>query len=380
MNFLTEEQVYWKETVERWAEKEVGKKYIRECDIERKFPFEAYQKLADQGWLKLVIPEQNGGDGGDIFSYALMCEGLSKFGVDFCIALTASTWNVMSIVKYGTPEQKAAYITPFMEGQIRIPVSISEPNAGSDASSTQTRAERVGDEYVINGQKIWCSGASNKDAFILLLARTEKTEDPRKGLSVFIVPNTTPGLDIRALPTLPRRSVTTTEIFLDNVRVPANQMLGAPGQGWEVITGELELERIAISAGFVGNAQAVVDEATIYAHQRKQFGKAIYDFQVISHMLADMQTKVDAARLLVYRAAELASRGVKCRKEVAMAKLFSSEVFQEAARNGMQILGGYGTLPEFDMERHFREGMQATIGGGTSQMQRNMIAHHMRIR
>ena len=379
MNFLSEEQQLWMATVERWIDNEIGPEYIRKCDVDRQFPFEAYQKLADLGWLKLIIPEEIGGDGGDIFSYALMCEALAKYGVDFCIAMTASTFNVVSIVKYGSPEQKKQYVLPFMRGEIRIPVSISEPNAGSDAANTQTRGERVGDDYIINGQKIWCSGASNKGAVILMLVKTEKTEDKRKGLSVFIIPNTTPGLDIRPLPTLPRRSVVTTEIFLDNVRIPASQMLGLPGQGWEIIGGELELERIAIAAGYVGNAQAVVSEALKYAHERKQFGKAIYDFQVISHMLADMQTQTDAARLLTYRAAELASQRIPCRKEVAMAKLFSSETLQTVSRQGMQILGGYGTLPDFDMERHFREGMQATIGGGTSQMQRNIIARALRL-
>lgn len=380
MNFLSPEQEMWKSTVERWIENEIGREYVRKCDVERTFPYEAYEKAAQLGWLRLLIPEDYGGDGGDIFSYALMCEALSKYGVDFCIAITASTFNVMSLVHHGSPALKEKYIGPFMRGEIRIPVSISEPNAGSDAFNTQTRAVRDGDDYVINGQKIWCSGAANKNAVIMLLARTEKTEDKRDGLSVFMIPNTTPGLDIRPLPTLPRRSINTCEIFLTDVRIAASQMVGKPNQGREIIGGELNLERIAIAAGYVGNAQAVVDEALTYAHQRVQFERPIFEFQVIRHMLADMQTQTDAARLLVYRAAELATNGISCRKEIAMAKLFSSETLQTVSRMGMQILGGYGTLPEFDMERHFREGMQATIGGGTSQMQRNIISHYMRQR
>jgi alkylation response protein AidB-like acyl-CoA dehydrogenase len=380
MNFLTEEQQQWKDTVERWIDKEIGKEYIRKCDVERQFPFEAYEKAAKMGWMKLLIPEEDGGDGADIFSYALMCEALAKYGVDFCIAITASTFNVMSVVKHGTREQKRLYVEPFMRGEIRIPVSISEPNAGSDAFNTQTKAVADGDYYVINGQKIWCSGAANKGAVIMMLVRTAKTENKRDGLSVFMIPNDTPGLDIRPLPTLPRRSVTTTEIFLQDVRVHKSQMLGKPGDGGKIIGGELQLERIAIAAGYTGNAQAVVNESLAYTHQRVQFGKPLFEFQVVRHMLADMQTQTDAARLLTYRAAEIASKGVRCAKEIAMAKLFSSETLQNVSRMGMQILGGYGTLPEFDMERHFREGMQATIGGGTSQMQRNIISHEMRIR
>ncbi len=154
MDFLTEEQRQWKATVERWVEREIGKEYIRKCDIERSFPYEAYEKAAKLGWMRLIIPEADGGDGGDIFSYALMCEALSKHGVDFCIAITASTFNVMSIVKHGNSAQKKQYVEPFMRGEIRIPVSISEPNAGSDAFSAQTRAVADGDYYVINGQKL----------------------------------------------------------------------------------------------------------------------------------------------------------------------------------------------------------------------------------
>ena len=198
---------------------------------------------------------------------------------------------------------------------------------------------------------------------------------------MLLIPNTTPGLDIRSLPTLARRSVSTTEIFLDNVRVPASQMLGKPGDGWKIIGGEhLLLERVCIAAGYTGAAQGAVTDALNYAHQRVQFGQPIFEFQVLRHMLADMQTQVDAARLLTYRAADMASKGLPCGKEVAMAKLFASETLQTVSRNGMQIMGGHGMLPDADMERHFREGMQATVGGGTSQVQRTMIAQAMRIR
>jgi len=213
-----------------------------------------------------------------------------------------------------------------------------------------------------------------------MLVRTAQTPDKRDGLSVFIVPNALPGLTIRPLQTLARRSVVTTEIFLDNVRVPAANMLGAPGEGFKIIAGEhLALERVAVAASYVGNAQGAVDDALAYAKQRVQFGKPIFDFQVIRHMLADMQTQTDAARLLTYRAADLAARGLPCRKEVAMAKLFASETLQTVSRQAVQIFGGLGTTPEADVERYFREGMQATIGGGTSQIQRTIIAQELRV-
>lgn len=380
MNFLSEEQQAWKESVRRWVDRDIGREYIRKCDMDRTFPFEAYEKAARLGYHSLLVPEADGGDGGDVFSYALLCEALSCYGVDFSVAIAGGIFTAMNLSLHGTEDQKQRFLKPFMRGEIRFPISMSEPNAGSDVANVQTRAERVGDDYVVNGQKLWCSGAGNRGAVILMLVRTANTPDKRNGLSVLIVPNDLPGMTIRPLQTLARRSVVTTEIFLDNVKVPAANMLGAPGEGFKIIAGEhLALERVAVAASYVGNAQGAVDDALAYAQQRVQFGKPIYEFQVIRHMLADMQTQTDAARLITYRAADLAARGLPCRKEVAMAKLFASETLQTVTRQGMQILGGYGMTPEGDMERYFREGMQATVGGGTSQIQRTIIAQEMRV-
>ncbi|WP_367197504.1 acyl-CoA dehydrogenase family protein [Amorphus sp. 3PC139-8] len=379
MNFLTSEQKAWRETVDRFMENEITRDYIREHDMERAYPYEAYERIAAEGWLRLLIPEDHGGFGGDIFDYALMCEGLGKFGFDFATSVLVPTFTAMNIVKFGTDAQKEAYLEPFMSGAIRFSISISEPSAGSDAAATRTRARRDGDSYVIKGQKLWCSGAAARDVKIAMLVRTDPDARKHKGLSVLLVPNDTEGLDIRKLPTLARRSTGTTEIFVDDARVPASNLLGAEGQGWEIITDHLELERIAVAAAYVGNAQTAVDDALRYAHERSQFDRAIFDFQVIRHMLADMQTQVDAARLMVYRAAEMAAHQEPCAKEVAMAKLFASETLQTVSRNGMQILGGHSMLPEADMERYFREGMQCTIGGGTSQIQRAIISKAMRI-
>ncbi|GIK86905.1 MAG: acyl-CoA/acyl-ACP dehydrogenase [Burkholderiales bacterium] len=379
MNFLTDEQRLWKEQVDRFMEREIGREYIRRCDMGREYPYEGYAKIAAQDWLRLLIPEDHGGLGGTIFDYALMCEGLARYGFDFATALMVSTFTAMNIVKFGTDRQKADCLEPFMSGRIRFSISISEPSAGSDAANTKTRAIPDGDGFVLRGQKLWCSGAAAKDVVIAMLVRTDPDAKKHAGLSVFLVPNDTKGLDIRRLPTMARHATGTTEIFVDDARVERSQVLGELGKGWSIITDHLELERIAVSAGYVGNAQQAVDDALRYAHDRIQFDRPIFDFQVIRHMLADMQTKVDAARLLVYRAADLATRGIPCAKEVSMGKLFASETLQEVSRMGMQILGGHGMLPEADMERYFREGMQSTIGAGTSQIQRTIIAKAMRL-
>ena len=379
MDFLTDEQQLWRDTVARVMEKEIGREYVRRCDAERAYPYEAYEKVAKLGWLRLLIPEDHGGDGGTIFDYALMCEGLARYGFDFATAFMVSTFTGINIVKFGSPAQKAAYLDPFMRGELRFSISISEPQAGSDAASTRTLAEHTDAGWSIRGQKLWCSGAAARKVLIAMLVRTDKEAKKHHGLSVLLVPNDTPGLDIRKLPTMARRATGTTEIFVDNAVVPHENLLGQVGDGWNIITDHLELERIAVAAAYVGNAQQAVSDALRYAHEREQFDRAIYEFQVIRHMLADMQTAVDAARLMVYRAADLASRGVPCTREVSMAKLIASETLQTVTRNGMQIMGCHSMLPEADMERYFREGMQATIGGGTSQIQRTIIAKTLRI-
>jgi len=379
MNFLTPEQEMWRETVNRFVDDQIGREYIRKCDIDRAYPYEAYDKVAKEGWLGILFSEENGGLGGDIMDYALMCEGLSKFGFDFATGIMVATFTAMNIEKFGTDEQKERYIAPFLNGDIRFSISISEPGAGSDAASTKTRAKRDGDEWVVNGQKLWCSGGAADNAVLAMLTRTDPDAPKHKGLSVFLIPNDTEGLDIRKLPTMARRATGTTEIFADDVRIPAGALMGEENKGWDIITDHLELERVAVAAAYVGNAQTAVDDALRYAHDREQFGQSIYNFQVIKHMLADMQTQVDAARLLTYRAANMAAAKTPCLREVSMAKLFASETLQTVTRNGMQILGGHSMLPDSDMERYFREGMQSTIGGGTSQIQRTLIAKTMRL-
>ncbi|MGH3556092.1 MAG: acyl-CoA dehydrogenase family protein [Mycobacterium sp.] len=379
-NFLNESQVEWLDVVNKFMDNEITIEYVRKCDSERAYPYEAYEKIAKQGWLGILIPEEEGGSGGDIFDYSLMAEGLGKFGFDFACSVIVPTFTAINIIKHGSEEQKARYVKPFIDGQIRFSVSISEPDAGSDAANTKTRARRdANGDWIVSGSKLWCSGAAAKNTVIAMLVRTD-TSDKHGGLSVLLVPNDLPGVEIRTLPTLSRHATGSTEIFLDEVRVPADALLGKEGQGWKVITEHLELERCAGAAAYVGNAQQAVTAANKYAHERIQFGKPIYEFQVIKHMLAENQTRVDAARLLCYRAAHMKAQGIPAARETSMAKLYSSETLKQCALDGMQILGGYANLPEADMERYLRESIQSTVGGGTSQIQRTIIAKSMRLK
>lgn len=379
INFLDETQAMWLETVNRFMDDEVTVEYIRHCDMHREYPYEAYAKIAAQGWLGLLFSEEEGGAGGDIFDYTLMAEGLGKFGFDFAAAILVPTFTAMNIGKFGSPAQKERYIKPFIKGDVRFSVSISEPGAGSDAANTATRARRDSNgDWIITGQKLWCSGAAARDTTIAMLVRTDASSK-HKGLSIVLIPNDTPGMVINKLPTLSRHATGTTEIFLDEVRVPGDAILGAEGQGWEIIVKHLELERCSVAAAYVGNAQTAVNKAVQYAHERIQFDRPLWDFQVLRHMLAERQTEVDAARLLCYRAARMAAAGLPCAREVSMAKLYGSETLKASALTGMQVLGGHANLPEADMERYLRESVQATIGGGTSQIQKTIIAKAMRL-
>jgi acyl-CoA dehydrogenase len=376
-DFLDADQQEWRQACHRFVDEQITREYVRDCDMDRRYYSEGYAKLAASGYLGLLIPEEQGGSGGTTLAYALLCEAMGKYGVDFAIAVTVSTFSAMNLIHYGTAEQIARFIPRFLDGSISFCVAISEPEAGSDAAATATRAVRDGDHYVLTGLKQWCSGSSAPGAHLFTLVRTDPAAAKHAGLSVILIPNDLPDMELRKLNTLARRGTGTNQVFLDGTRVPRDSLVGAEGEGWEIITRHLLLERIAIAAAYVGCAQQAVDDACLYAQGRRQFGQALFEFQALSHMLADMQTRVDAARLLVYRAAAMADSDSIAAREVAMAKLFASEALQSVSRDGVQIMGGAGMLPEADMERYFREGMQATIGGGTSQIQRNIIARSM---
>ena len=374
---FTEEQKMWRKTVNDFMDKEVGREYCRRVYQEREYPYEFYDKVVKQGWMGMMIPEKYGGFESDVVLYTIMNEALAKYGVDIATSVSVTAFSAMNIVHNGTEEQKDHYLPRGIKGEIRFSISITEPNAGSDAASLATSAVLDGDCFVLNGQKVFASAAHAKNNIMCMGVRTDKSLPKHKGISVLLVPNDLPGIEMRRLDTLARRATGTNEVFLDNVRVPKENLLGELNGGWEILTGHLEIERAAVAGMNVGNAQTAVDDAIRYVKEREQFGRPIGQFQVIKHMLAQMQLEVDAARLLTYRAAAMSDMGIPCRKEVSMAKLYASETLFKVATQGMQLMGGYGTMPEYDMERYFREGKQATIGGGTSQIQRGIIAREI---
>jgi alkylation response protein AidB-like acyl-CoA dehydrogenase len=286
-----------------------------------------------------------------------------------------SMFTANNIVAHGTPEQQAEHLPGFLKGQRKFSISISEPQSGSDAAGVMTKAQQDGDHWVLNGNKVFCSGAHLPDTVIALLART--APDKHKGLSLFLIPNDTPGLDIRKMPTLVRRSLGTTEIFLTDVRIPHENIIGESNQGWRYIGEHLEYERLSLAASYVGNARTALDDTIKYTKERFAFGRSLSNFQVLKHRMAEDETALNAARLLVYSAAAKMTRGERAIKDVSMAKVFAADVAFKVAFNGMQALGGYAQLPEYDMERYFREAKHGMVGGGASEIQRSIIAKEM---
>ena len=371
---FTEEQNMFRDTVRKVMDKVATPEYVRRCDREAVYPYELYDAWVETGMLRMPFPEAYDGLGGNALDMMIIAEEISHKCFDFVTVYTASVFCGLNIVRAGTEDQKRHWIPKLLSGEIKMAVSMSEPDAGSDVGSMRTRAQRDGDHWVINGEKLWSTGASADGIVINAYVKTDTKVHYREGISLFLVDKDMPGVTVRRLDMLGRRSVGLHQILFNDVRVPAERLVGGENKAWNIVLSGLQLERLAAAAGYWGGAQAVIDLALQYAKDRKQFGRPIGSFQAIAHMIADMQTEVDAARLLTWRAGWKLVRGEDALREISMAKLYTSETFAKVANMGMQIMGAYGYNMEFDMQRYFRDSRSVTIGAGTSQMQRNLIA------
>ncbi len=372
---FTDEQRIWHDTLHTFMEKEVGREYTREHDASREFPYKVYKKMADQGWLGLLLPEEDGGVAADPVMFAIFCEAIAKYSLDTAACIMTSMFTATNFSSHGTPEQKRKYLPPFLRGEATFSISITEPGSGSDAAAARTKAVLDGDEWVLNGSKTFCSGAHLPNTTIVIMARTG--EERYTGLSLFILPNTSKGLTITKLDTIVRRSLGTTQLYLDNVRLPKDHLIGEVGKGWTYIGEHLEHERLSLAASYVGNARTALDDTIRYTKERKQFGRTLSSFQVLKHRMAENECDVEAARLLTFAGATRMARGERAVKEVSIAKVFAANALFKTALNGMQALGGYAQLPEMDMERYFREAKHAMVGGGTNEIQHSIIAKEM---
>ena len=350
----------------------------KEWDEAERFPSELIPELAELGLLGIKIPEAYGGAGLDMSAYAIAVEEAAR--VDGSLALTIASHNGLGtghILAFGTEAQKQKYLTRACTGEWLAAWALTDPSSGSDSAGMRTKAVRDGSDWIINGSKMFITQGS-VGGFCVVLARTNFETTAQRGITAFIVDTKTPGYSAsKKLKKLGCRSSDTVELTFENLRVPDSERLGEVDQGFRDTMRILDSGRISIAAMALGLGRGALEMAVTYAKQREAFGKPIAEFQAIQWMLADAQTELDAAELLVRRAAWLADQGRRFTAEASMAKLFASEVATRVCNNSLQIHGGYGYTREFDIERHLRDAKLCEIGEGTSQVQRMVIAKHL---
>ncbi|WP_066635503.1 acyl-CoA dehydrogenase [Desulfolucanica intricata] len=373
---FTEEQLMIRDTVRKLAQNEIAPR-AAEIDRTHEFPWENIKKMSELGLMGLPIPEEYGGAGMDFVSYILTIEEISKACATTGVILSVHTSvGTFPILFFGNEEQKQKYIPKLAAGEYIGAFALTEPGAGSDASGLSTTAKLEGDHYIVNGSKIFITNGGVADIYITFVV-TDKSKGS-KGISCLIVEKDTPGFSIgKKEEKMGLNGSQTTEIVFDNARVPKENLLGKEGEGFKVAMSGLDGGRVGIAAQGLGIAQAALDAAIDYSKQRVQFGKPISAFQGIQFMLADMAAQVDAARLLVYRAAFLKAAGKPLSKEASMAKMFATDTAMKVTTDAVQIFGGYGYTKEYPVERYMRDAKITQIYEGTNQIQRMVIAKHL---
>jgi alkylation response protein AidB-like acyl-CoA dehydrogenase len=366
-----------RQSVREFARAEIAPNAQR-WDREERFPTELVPKLASMGLLGIRIPEEYGGSGMDTQAYALCVEEIAR--VDGSTALTVASHNGLGtghLLAFGSEEQKRKYLPAAASGRWLAAWALTEPGSGSDSAALRTTARRDGDDWVLDGTKAFITQGS-VGGFCVILARTDAKAPKQQGITAFVVEQGTPGFTAsRHLLKLGCRSSDTAELVLENVRIPEAQRVGEVGRGFADTMRILDRGRISIAAMALGLGYGALEKAVNYAKERHAFGRPIAEFQAIQFSLADAKTELDAAALLVYRAAWLADKGEPHSRDAAMAKLFASEAATRACNTAVQVHGGYGYVREFDVERHLRDAKLCEIGEGTSEVQRMVIAKHV---
>jgi butyryl-CoA dehydrogenase len=373
---LTEEHVLIKNMVRDFAEKEIAPR-AEDIDVTDQFPADIFQRMGELGLLGIPFAEAYGGAGGDYLSLLIALEEIARVSGSIAIILDAHTSLCCEpIYLFGTEAQKKKYLPPLVSGKKVGAFGLTEPNAGSDAGATRTRAVRDGNEWVINGEKIFITNGSLADVLVI----TAKT-DPEKGtrgISSFIIEKGTPGFQVgRDEKKMGLKGSVTSQLFFENCRIPLVNLLGKENEGFKQFLTTLDAGRLAISAMAVGLAQGALDKAVAYAKERVQFNQPIAQFEAIQWMIAEMATEIEAARMLVQRGAWLKGKGARFTKEAAMAKLFSTEVSERVCYKAIQIHGGYGYMREYAVERMYRDQRLCAIGEGTNEIQRLVIARQV---
>ena len=371
---LTEEQNLIRETVRSFAEKELAPSAAERDENERFDRELMFDKLAELGLTGIVFPEEYGGAGADYISYAIAVEELSRVCASTGVTLSAHlSLGANPVWLFGTDEQKQTFLTPMAEGTKLGAFGLTETGAGSDAGGTKTFAARDGDEWVLNGSKIFITNGGDAEIYIVF-ARTDKNAQKHHGISAFIIEKDIPGFVFgKKEKKMGIRSSPTCELVFENCRIPADRLLGKEGEGFKIAMKTLDGGRIGIAAQALGIAQGAYEEALKYARERKQFDQPISSFQGVQFMLADMAVRIEASRLLVYQSAWRASAGLSYGKESAMAKLSASETAMWVTTKAVQVHGGYGYTRDFPVERMMRDAKITEIYEGTSEVQRVVI-------
>ena len=377
MNFdLTEEQKLLKKTIRNFAETQIAPGAAARDEAAR-FPTELIPKMAEVGLFGIMIPQEYGGAGLDTVSAAIIVEELARF--DAAIALIVASHNSLCaahILNFGSQTQKQKYLPPLAHGEKLGAWALTEPGSGSDAAALKTRATLEGEYWVLSGEKQFTTQGSTAGVYVIMTS-TEPSRGKR-GISAFIIERGTAGLRIGKIENkLGVRASDTAAVQLEEVRVPKENLLGELNGGFYEVLQVLQGGRVGIGAMSVGIAQGALEESTKYARMRKQFGKPIAEFEAVQWMLADMVTEIDAARLLVYCAAQLKDRGMPFAKAASEAKLYAAETAMRAATKAIQIHGGYGYIKDYPVERYFRDAKICEIGEGTSEIQRMVIAKEL---
>lgn len=377
MNFtLSEQHVQLQGMIQDFAKREILPK-ARHNDQSGEFPKDIITKLGELGLMGITIPTEYGGSGMDPLSYVIVMEEVAKACASTSVILSVNNSLVSEVIKtFGTEAQKQKYLIPLASGKKLGAYCLTEPQSGSDAGNQKTIAKLEGDHYVINGAKNWITNGPQSDTLILFCLT--HPELGNKGITAFIIPTTTPGVGIgKEEDKLGIRASGTCTISFNNVKVPVEDRLGEEKQGFKIAMITLDNGRIGIGAQALGIAQAAYEEALKYAQERKQFGKPLVEFQGLRWMLSDMATRIEAARLLIYKAAYLKTQKLPFSKNAAIAKLFASETSSFVCNKAVQIFGGYGYTKDYNVERYLRDARITEIYEGTSEIQRLVIANQV---
>ena len=372
-----------RETVRRFLARETNPEMIARWDKEDSIPIEMHRKIGELGVCGLMVDEKYGGMGRDVVAMVAVIEELAKASMTYSgMYISTVCYGGMNISASGTEEQKERFLPGIAEGRLLFAYGLSEPDVGADLPSVTTRAERRGNDVVINGAKRWCSSADQSD-YIFVLLRSDAQAPRYKNLSFVLVPPTAPGVSITRVSTMGSRGNATCDVTFDNVIVPFDNVLGGEqgwNNGWSQLAGPaLEAEKLEVPALALGVAEAAMAEAWEYAQERRQFGQRISGFQSIRHMLADCKTKLQACRLMLYWAAWLVETGAPASAETSMAKLFVTDTCRDVVLKCQQVLGAYGYAEGFGMERYVRDILVTPIFGGSSAIQLNNIANRLNL-